>query len=95
MKPNGGDNMLVVVKNGVISEKELNAYVRYITGKFPPGSVEKLVLDVQGEYVDLQYTLHNYRDMRKMSGYCVGEPESWNPAKQAEFRDTLTHPIDD
>ncbi|MDE7244944.1 MAG: hypothetical protein K2O18_13360 [Oscillospiraceae bacterium] len=85
--------MKIVVK-GVLPDAERDAYIKYITGKFPPGVVEKLVLDVQGEYVDIQYTLHRYRDLRKMGGCCIGEPADWNPAKQAELRDTLPNRIE-
>lgn len=86
--------MQIVVLNGVLSEAEQDAYVKYITAKFPPGVIEKLVLDVQGEYVDIRYTLHRFRDLRKMGGSCIGEPADWNAAKQAELRDTLPNAID-
>ena len=83
-----------VIVNGALSEAEQDAYVKYITAKYPAGVIEKLVLDVQGEYVDIQYTLHRYRNLRKMGGCCIGEPADWNPAKQAELRDTLPNRID-
>ena len=38
--------------------------------------------------------LHRFRDLRKMSGCCIGEPSDWNHAKQAELRDTLPNQID-
>ena len=28
-----------------------------------------------------------------MGGYCIGEPASWNEAKQAELRDSVPHAI--
>ena len=37
----------------------------------------------------IRYTLHCFRDLRKMGGYCIGDPADWNPAKQAELRDTV------
>lgn len=86
--------MITIVKNGTLTEKEQDFYVRHITDKFPLGTVEKVILDVQDDYVDVQYTLHRYRNMRKMGGYCIGEPHSWNTAKQAELLDTVPHPID-
>ena len=46
-------------------------------------SIEKLVLDVQKEYVDVLYTVHRFRELRKMGGYCIGKPIDWNYAKQA------------
>ena len=86
--------MQIVVLNGVMTEAEQDCYIRHITAKYPPGAIDKLVLDIQGEYVDIRYTLHRFPQVRKMGGYCVGEPADWNPAKQAELRDTLPNPID-
>lgn len=86
-------DMVTIVKNGRLTQQEQDLYVRHIVSKFPVGAVEKVVLEVQGEYVDVHYTLHRYRDMRKMGGYCIGEPASWNAAKQAELSDTVPHPI--
>lgn len=86
--------MQVVVLNGTLSEAEQDAYVRRVTDRYPVGAVEKVVLDVGAEYVDVTYVLHRYRDMHKMGGYCIGEPANWNRAKQAEFRDTVTNWID-
>lgn len=85
--------MVTIVKNGTLAEWEQDLYVRRIVSKFPVGAVEKVVLEVQGDFVDVHYTLHRYRDMRKMGGYCIGEPTSWNSAKQAELNDTIPHSI--
>jgi len=84
----------IVVKNGVLSEAEQDIYVRRITDKFPVGMVDRIVLEVHDEYVDAQYTLHQFRELRKMSGYCIGNPEDWNEAKRAELRDTIPNWID-
>ena len=86
--------MLIAILNGTLSEAEQDVYIRHVTRRFPVGAVERITLDVQGDFVDVTYTLHRFRDLRKMGGYCIGEPADWNPAKQAELRDTLTHPID-
>ena len=89
-----GFEMLVVVQNGTLSPEEQAYYVRRVTEKFPRGVVEKVVLDVGEEYVDIRYTLHCFRDLRKMGGYCIGDPADWNPAKQAELRDTVPNWVD-
>lgn len=86
--------MLIVVLNGTLSEAEQNYYIRRVTDRFPIGVVEKIVLDVKEEYVDVTYTLHRFRNLRKMGGYCIGEPADWNLAKQAELRDTVPNWID-
>ena len=87
--------MQVAVLHGELSEAEQDYYVQLVTDKFPVSIVEKIILDVQGEYVDIRYMLHRFRDLRKMGGGCIGEPSSWNHAKQAELRDTLPNRIDD
>ena len=86
--------MQVVVLNGKMPEAEQDIYVSRITDKYPPGAIEKVFLDIQGEYVDIRYILHRYREFRKLGGYCIGEPESWNAAKRAELRDTIPNWID-
>ena len=85
--------MQVVVTNGTLSEAEQDIYVQQITEVYPISIIEKLYLDVQGDYVDVSLDLHRFRDLRKMGGYCIGEPSDWNFAKQAELRDTLPNPI--
>lgn len=86
--------MQVAVLHGTLSEAEQDYCVRRVTEKFPISIVEKIILDVQEEYVDVRYMLHRFRDLRKMSGCCIGEPSDWNHAKQAELRDTLPNQID-
>ena len=85
--------MQVVVTNGTLSEAEQDIYVQQITEVYPISIIEKLYLDVQGDYVDVSLDLHRFRDLRKKGGYCIGEPSDWNFAKQAELRDTLPNPI--
>lgn len=86
--------MLVAVLNGKLTETEQDAYIRKAVKKYPVSLIEKLILDVQGEAVEVSYVLHRFRDLRKMGGCCIGEPSSWNYAKQAELRDTLPNRIE-
>lgn len=86
--------MQIAVMNGTLSEAEQDFYVRHVTDKYPVSIVEKIVLDVHDDYVDVSYTLHRFREVRKMGGYCIGEPADWNPAKQAELRDTVPNPVE-
>ena len=86
--------MLVAVLNGKLTETEQDAYVRETVKKYPVSLIEKLILNVQGEAVEVRYILHRFRDLRKMGGCCIGEPSSWNHAKQAELRDTLPNQIE-
>lgn len=79
--------MKIVVTNGSLSEKELDACIRRATEKHPASAIDKLILEVHEDYVDLRCTLHRCRELRKMSGYCISEPAAWNSAKRAEYRD--------
>lgn len=86
--------MQIVVLNGTLTEAEQDDYIKQVTARCPISLIEKLVLDVQKEYVDVHYTVHRFRELRKMGGYCIGEPMGWNYAKQAELRDTIPNQID-
>ena len=88
MKP-----MQVVVLNGTLTEAEQDSYIRQATAVYPMSVIEKLFLNIQGDHVEVSYALHRFRTMRKMGGYCIGEPSSWNAAKQAELRDTVPNLI--
>ena len=85
--------MQIIVINGPLSEREQNAYIRRVTAKYPMSAIDKLYLEVHGEYVDVRCTLHRQRELRKMGGYCISEPATWNQAKQSELRDTVPNPI--
>lgn len=86
--------MQIAVLNGELSEAEQERCIRCVTDKYPMSIIEKIVLEVDGDYVDVRYTLHRFRELRKMGGYCIGEPADWNPAKQAELRDTIPNKVD-
>ena len=86
--------MQVVVLNGTLPEAEQDAYVRRATGKYPVGIIEKLFLEVHGDYVDVSFVFHRFRELRKMGGGCIGEPSRWNSAKQSELRDTVPNSVD-
>ena len=87
--------MQIIVLNGPLPEREQDACVRRITRKYPASAIEKLYLEVHKDYVDLRYTLHRYRELRKMGGYCIGEPSVWNSAKRAEFREMVPNRLEE
>lgn len=81
--------MKIVVINGPLPEKEQDTYIRYVTSRHPASAIDKICLEVHEDHVDLRYTLYRRRELRKMGGYCISEPASWNSAKQAEQRDMV------
>ena len=85
--------MQIVVLNGTLSEAEQEACIRQVTKRYPVSIIEKLFLTVSDDHIDIQCELHQFREVRKMGGYCIGCPADWNPAKQAELRDTVTNPL--
>ena len=86
--------MQVVVLGGTLTEAEQDIYVRQATKVYPVSIIEMLFLNVQDGRVAVSYDLHRFRSLRKMGGYCIGEPSTWNPAKQAELRDTIPNTFD-
>lgn len=85
--------MQIVVLNSTLSEREQDAYTKQAAARYPVSLIEKLILDVQKDYVDVRFTLHRFRELRKMGGYCIGEPTAWNHAEQAELWDTVPNRI--
>ena len=81
--------MQIIVINGPLSEREMDAYIRHAASRCPASAIDKLYLEVHEDHVDIRYTLHRYRELRKMGGYCISEPATWNQAKQAEQRDMV------
>ena len=84
--------MQIIVINGPLSEQEQDVYIRHVTRRCPASAIDKLYIEV---HVDLHYTLHRCRELRKMGGYCISEPSSWNKAKQAELRDMTPNSIEE
>ncbi len=82
-----------IVINGPLSEREQDAYIRHMTAKYPMSAIEKVSLEAHEDYVDVRCTLHRSRGLRKMGGYCISGPATWNHAKQAELRDTLPNAV--
>ena len=87
--------MKIVVLNGILSEREQDFYIRRIISHVPASAVDKLILEVHEEYVDVRYTLHRYRELRKMGGYCISEPATWNAAKRAEYHDMIPNKFEE
>ena len=57
--------------------------------------VDELTITVDGDYVDLNYTLVPvpFERIRRITGYLVGTMDRWNDAKKAEERDRVKHSL--
>ena len=87
--------MQIIINNGPLSEREQDVYIRQVTQKIPPSAIEKLYLEVHEGYVDVRYKLYRFRELRKMGGYCISEPDAWNSAKQAEYREMVPNSFEE
>jgi hypothetical protein len=77
---------------GNASAKEAQAYVDYLENKYNR-KLEALDIQIDGEYVDLDYTFEHvsFERIRRITGYLVGTVDRWNSYKLAELRDRVKH----
>lgn len=85
----------VTVKNGTMSKEEILAYVAHVEKQNPNRSVETMTIELDGEFVNLSYTLKPvpFERIRRITGYLVGTMDNWNDAKRAEERDRVKHSL--
>lgn len=79
-----------------ISQEEINEYVKYVEKKYPDKKIATLDLNVNGDYVDLNYTFENdvpFERIRRITGYLVGTLDRFNDGKRAEERDRVKHDV--
>lgn len=86
---------LVTVKNGELPEEEILAYVAHVEKENPNRSIESLTIELDGEFVNLSYTLKPvpFERIRRITGYLVGTMDNWNDSKRAEERDRVKHSL--
>ncbi|MDD6315553.1 MAG: anaerobic ribonucleoside-triphosphate reductase [Clostridia bacterium] len=86
--------MTVTVQGGELSQREVQAYIDHIQEKNHQ-KVDDLTITVDGDYVDLNYTLAPvpFERIRRITGYLVGTMDRWNDAKKAEERDRVKHNV--
>jgi len=79
---------------GNADPKEAQAYVEYLENKYNR-KLEKLDINIDGEYVDLDYTFEHisFERIRRITGYLVGTMDNWNDAKTAEEADRVKHSV--
>lgn len=87
------DGVLVKTSGEEISMQELRQYLFYLRNKFKGRTLQSLNINVDGEYVDLNYKFSpmQFERIRRITGYLVGSLNRWNNAKQAEERDRVKH----
>ena len=87
--------MNINVTGGVISQDEINAYVKYGTNKYSNRHITGLDIVVDNDFVDLKYHFApvKFERIRRITGYLVGTTDRFNNAKWAEVNDRVKHTI--
>lgn len=85
----------VSVLNGAMEQNEIDQYVNFIEKENPNRKLETLELSIDGEFVDMKYTLKpvNFDRIRRITGYLVGTMDRWNDAKTSEEHDRVKHSL--
>lgn len=83
----------VNVKNGELSNSEINTYISRAQELYPNHAVESIDLTVNGEYVDIDYHFADvpFQRIRRITGYLVGTLDRFNDAKRCEVEDRVKH----
>ena len=85
--------MKINVNGGELPQEEVNGYVKHVEDEFPDKAIDTLDINVDGEYVDLNYTFEDvpFERIRRITGYLVGTVDRFNNAKKAEVKDRVKH----
>ena len=85
----------VNVKNGEMSQEEIDAYIRRAHELYPGKTIEAIDLTVDGEFVDVDYHFADvpFQRIRRITGYLVGTIDRFSNAKRAEVTDRVKHSI--
>jgi len=86
------NNIQVNISGDNMSDEELAIYLTTAQGK-QQCKIIKADVKVDGEYVDITYTLEDipFERIRRITGYLVGTMDKWNDAKRAEEKDRIKH----
>lgn len=87
--------MEVKVIGEAIHPDEKKIYIDYIKEKVGKRELESVTIKVNGEYVDLEWTLKDipFERIRRITGYLVGDMSRWNDGKRAEEADRVNHTV--
>lgn len=88
--------MNVQILNGILKQKEIDAYVEMAKDKYGDKLVGLKIEVENDDEVTLTYILKNdvpFERIRRITGYLVGTLDKWNDAKRAEERDRVKHTV--
>ena len=86
----------VNVTGGSLPNDEIEGYIERGRRKRPEAMLTSLSTNVDGDYVDIDYTFEpvNFERIRRITGYLVGTTDRFNNAKRAEEHDRVKHSLD-
>ena len=84
----------ITITGADLAQEEVQNYIDYLEEK-TGRKLSRLNIDVDGEYVNLNYTLSRvpFERIRRITGYLVGTMDRWNDAKTAEEADRVKHSV--
>ena len=82
----------VNVTGGDPEEHEIEAYIERGRKRYGEG-LRGIDVELDGEYVNLTYHTVPFDRIRRITGYLVGDLDSFNDAKRAEERDRVKHGV--
>lgn len=83
-----------IINEGLpLSDAEQQGYVASIHARYPDRIIDMVFLNADDQSVSIRCEYHIPRPLAKMGGYYIGDPATWNKAKQAELRDSLPNPV--
>lgn len=88
--------MNVRVENGILKQKEIDAYAKMAQDKHGDKLIGLKIEVENDDEVTLTYILKNdvpFERIRRITGYLVGTLDKWNDAKRAEERDRVKHTV--
>ena len=88
--------MNVQILNGILEQKEIDAYAEMAKDKYGDKLVGLKIEIENDDEVTLTYILKNdvpFERIRRITGYLVGTLDNWNDAKRAEERDRVKHTV--
>ena len=85
----------IELSNGAtpINEDEKQTYIQYVKSTYPDRTIEKIIIEVDGEYVNLRtyFKPIKFERVRRITGYLVGTLDRFNDGKLAEVKDRVPH----
>ena len=87
--------MKINVIGGKMEQEEIDTYVGYIQNKFPEKEIATIDLELDGDFVNVNYTFLTvpFERIRRITGYLVGTVDRFNNGKRAEEHDRVKHDV--